>query len=59
MLQLASALWTGLETCLWHAGTPTPVQVAYTNWLRSDLEFCQKHHVSHAPQASLPHFFLT
>jgi hypothetical protein len=59
MLQLPSALRAEFETCLWHAGIPKPAHAAYTKWLRYYLDFCQKYHVPHALQESLPHFLHT
>jgi hypothetical protein len=59
MLQLPSALRAEFETCLRHAGIPKPAHAAYTKWLRYYLDFCQKSHVPHALQASLPRFLYT
>ena len=56
MLQLPSALRAEFETCLRHAGIPKPAHAAYTKWLRYYLDFCQKYHVPHALQESLPRF---
>jgi Phage integrase, N-terminal SAM-like domain/Phage integrase family len=56
MLQLPSALRTAFDTCLRHAAIPKPAHAAYTKWLRYYLDFCQKYHVPHAQQESLPRF---
>jgi integron integrase len=56
MLQLPSALRTAFETCLRDAAIPKPAHAAYTKWLRYYLDFCQKYHVPHAQQESLPRF---
>ena len=56
MLNLPSALRTAFETCLRNAAIPKPAQAAYTKWLRYYLDFCQKYHVPHAQQESLPRF---
>jgi Phage integrase, N-terminal SAM-like domain len=56
MLQLPLALRTAFDTCLQHAGIPKSAHVAYTKWLRYYLDFCQKYHIPHAQQASLPRF---
>src|ERR687888_1658048 len=56
MLQLPLALRTAFDTCLQHAGIPKSARAAYTKWLRYYLDFCQKYHIPHAQQASLPRF---
>ena len=56
MLQLPSPLWAEFEACLRHASIPRPAHAAYTKWLRYYLDFCQKYHVPHAQQESLPRF---
>jgi integron integrase len=56
MLNLPSALRTAFATCLRNAAIPKPAHAAYAKWLRYYLDFCQKYHVPHAQQASLPRF---
>ena len=56
MLNLPAALRTAFDTCLRNAAIPKPAQAAYTKWLRYYLDFCQKYHVPHAQQESLPRF---
>jgi hypothetical protein len=55
MLQLPSALRAEFETCLRHAGIPKPAHAAYTKWLRSYLDFCQKYHVPQAQRQQASH----
>jgi hypothetical protein len=59
MLTLPAALRTEFDTCLRHAAIPQPAHAAYTQWLRDDLDCCQKSHVPHAPRESLPRFLHT
>lgn len=54
MLNLPSALRTEFERCLGNAAIPKPAHAAYAKWLRYYLDFCQKYHVPHVQQESLP-----
>jgi hypothetical protein len=56
MLHLPSALRTEFDACLRNAAIPKPAHAAYTKWVRYYLDFCQKYHVPHAQQESLPRF---
>jgi integron integrase len=56
MLQLPLALRAEFYTSLRRAGIPKSAHAVYTKWLRYYLDFCQKYHIPHAQQASLPRF---
>lgn len=57
MLNIPSALQSQFETCLRNTTMPKHAQAAYTKWLRSYLDFCQKYHFPHAQKRVFRTFF--